>query len=63
MWKHQHKRGNMAVPFNAPRAGLRDFEDVPGDRRRTIEGSEVGGALPHEVRSHMAAEAHSIEGV
>ena len=28
MWKNQHKPGNMAVLVNAPRAGLRNFEDV-----------------------------------
>lgn len=28
MWKNQHKPGNMAVPVNAPRAGLRNVEDV-----------------------------------
>jgi crotonyl-CoA carboxylase/reductase len=28
MWKNQHKPGNMAVLVNAPRAGLRNFEDT-----------------------------------
>jgi hypothetical protein len=28
MWKNRHKPGNMAVPVNAPRAGLRNFDDV-----------------------------------
>jgi crotonyl-CoA carboxylase/reductase len=28
MWKNQHKPGNMAVLVNAPRTGLRSFEDV-----------------------------------
>jgi crotonyl-CoA carboxylase/reductase len=28
MWKNQHKPGNMAVLVNAPRPGLRNFEDV-----------------------------------
>ena len=28
MWKNQHKPGNMAVLVNAPRTGLRTFEDV-----------------------------------
>ncbi|UPK34488.1 crotonyl-CoA carboxylase/reductase [Bradyrhizobium sp. 186] len=28
MWKNQHKPGNMAVLVNAPRAGLRNFEDI-----------------------------------
>jgi crotonyl-CoA carboxylase/reductase len=35
MWKNQHKPGNMAVLVNAPRPGLRNFED-------TLEA--VGGA-------------------
>ena len=28
MWKNQHPPGNMAVLVNAPRAGLRTFEDT-----------------------------------
>jgi len=28
MWKNQHKPGNMAVLVNAPRPGLRNFEDA-----------------------------------
>ncbi|RZN06374.1 crotonyl-CoA carboxylase/reductase [Bradyrhizobium genosp. SA-3] len=28
MWKNQHKPGNAAVLVNAPRAGLRNFEDM-----------------------------------
>jgi len=28
MWKNQHKPGKMAVLVNAPRSGLRNFEDV-----------------------------------
>ena len=28
MWKNQHKPGNMAVLVNAPRTGLRTFDDV-----------------------------------
>jgi crotonyl-CoA carboxylase/reductase len=28
MWKNQHKPGNMAVLVNAPRTGMRNFEDV-----------------------------------
>jgi len=28
MWKNQHKPGNMAVLVNAPRMGLRTFDDV-----------------------------------
>jgi crotonyl-CoA carboxylase/reductase len=28
MWKNQHSPGNMAVLVNAPRAGLRTFEDA-----------------------------------
>ncbi len=28
MWKNQHAPGNMAVLVNAPRAGLRSFDDV-----------------------------------
>ena len=28
MWKNQHAPGNMAVLVNAPRAGLRTFDDV-----------------------------------
>jgi crotonyl-CoA carboxylase/reductase len=28
MWKNQHLPGNMAVLVNAPRAGLRNFEDT-----------------------------------
>src|SRR5919106_4304026 len=28
MWKNQHAPGNMAVVVNAPRSGLRTFEDV-----------------------------------
>src|SRR5207248_11700118 len=28
MWKNQHQPGNMAVLVNAPRTGLRSFEDV-----------------------------------
>lgn len=28
MWKNQHKPGNMAVLVNAPRVGLRNFEDI-----------------------------------
>jgi crotonyl-CoA carboxylase/reductase len=28
MWKNLHKPGNMAVLVNAPRAGLRNFDDV-----------------------------------
>jgi crotonyl-CoA carboxylase/reductase len=28
MWRNQHKPGNMAVLVNAPRTGLRTFEDV-----------------------------------
>ncbi len=28
MWKNKHKPGNMAVLVNAPRTGLRSFEDV-----------------------------------
>jgi crotonyl-CoA carboxylase/reductase len=28
MWKNQHKPGNMAVLVQAPRTGLRTFEDT-----------------------------------
>ena len=28
MWKNQHPPGNMAVMVNAPRTGLRTFEDA-----------------------------------
>ena len=28
MWKNQHKPGNMSVLVNAPRPGLRSFDDV-----------------------------------
>ncbi|OYX02768.1 MAG: crotonyl-CoA carboxylase/reductase, partial [Rhizobiales bacterium 32-66-8] len=28
MWKNQHAPGNMAVLVNAPRTGLRSFDDV-----------------------------------
>jgi crotonyl-CoA carboxylase/reductase len=28
MWKNQHPPGNMAVMVNAPRTGLRNFDDV-----------------------------------
>jgi crotonyl-CoA carboxylase/reductase len=28
MWKNQHKPGNMAVLVNAPRMGLRNFDDA-----------------------------------
>jgi crotonyl-CoA carboxylase/reductase len=35
MWKNQHPPGNMAVLVNAPRPGLRSFED-------TIEAAEAG---------------------
>jgi len=28
MWKNQHKPGNMAVLVNAPKAGLRNLDDV-----------------------------------
>ena len=28
MWKNQHPPGNMAVLVNAPRTGLRNFDDV-----------------------------------
>jgi crotonyl-CoA carboxylase/reductase len=28
MWKNQHKPGNMAVLVQAPRPGLRTFEDA-----------------------------------
>jgi crotonyl-CoA carboxylase/reductase len=28
MWKNQHPPGNMAVMVNAPRTGLRNFEDA-----------------------------------
>jgi crotonyl-CoA carboxylase/reductase len=35
MWKNQHKPGNMAVLVQAPRTGLRTFED-------TLEASNLG---------------------
>jgi crotonyl-CoA carboxylase/reductase len=35
MWKNQHPPGNMAVLVNAPRPGLRNFED-------TIEAADAG---------------------
>jgi len=28
MWKNQHRPGNMAVLVNAPRMGLRNFDDA-----------------------------------
>jgi crotonyl-CoA carboxylase/reductase len=28
MWKNQHPPGNMAVLVNAPRVGLRNFDDI-----------------------------------
>ena len=28
MWKNEHAPGNMAVLVNAPRTGLRTFDDV-----------------------------------
>jgi crotonyl-CoA carboxylase/reductase len=28
MWKNQHPPGNMAVMVNAPRSGLKTFEDA-----------------------------------
>ena len=28
MWKNEHPPGNMAVMVNAPRAGLKTFEDA-----------------------------------
>jgi len=28
MWKNQHPPGNMAVMVNAPRTGLRTFDDA-----------------------------------
>jgi len=28
MWKNQHPPGNMAVMVNAPRTGLKNFDDV-----------------------------------
>jgi len=28
MWKNQHPPGNMAVMVNAPRQGLKNFDDV-----------------------------------
>ena len=28
MWKNQHPPGNMSVLVNAPRTGLRNFEDT-----------------------------------
>jgi crotonyl-CoA carboxylase/reductase len=28
MWKNEHPPGNMAVLVNAPRTGMRNFEDV-----------------------------------
>jgi len=28
MWKNEQKPGNMAVLVNAPRPGLKSFEDV-----------------------------------
>jgi crotonyl-CoA carboxylase/reductase len=28
MWKNHHPPGNMAVMVNAPRTGLKNFEDV-----------------------------------
>jgi crotonyl-CoA carboxylase/reductase len=34
MWKNQHAPGNMAVLVNAPRTGLRTFEDVVDAARR-----------------------------
>ena len=33
MWKNQHPPGNMAVMVNAPRPGLKTFEDVQGSGR------------------------------
>ena len=34
MWKNQHAPGNMAVLVNAPRTGLRTFDDVLEASRR-----------------------------
>jgi crotonyl-CoA carboxylase/reductase len=28
MWKNEHPPGNMAVMVNAPRTGLKNFDDV-----------------------------------
>src|SRR6201986_2168521 len=36
MWKNQHAPGNMAVMVNAPRTGLRSFEDA-------VEAAQVRG--------------------
>ena len=51
MWKNQHKPGNMAVLVNAPRPGLRNFEDVVEARRRvTCAAPRVASARAASFR-------------
>ena len=45
MWKNQHPPGNMAVLVNAPRPGLRNFEDVHGGGGAELVGARLRARL------------------
>ena len=46
MWKNEHKPGNMAVLVNAPRPGLKSFEDVvEASGAETIPRAAAVGSL------------------